>query len=141
LNNELTDFSAEAVDADGPIANRVQAGKRPRSSMSPTLVFEKDTKKLVLTLGSPGGSAIINYVAKTLVGMMDWGLNVQQAINMPNIGSRNGPTELEQGRVADTLITQLQAKGHEVKLIEQTSGLHGIMRMSLHGDPGLVWRG
>lgn len=139
LNNELTDFSAEAVDADGPIANRVQAGKRPRSSMSPTLVFEKDSKKLVLSVGSPGGSAIINYVGKTLIGMMDWGLNVQQAINLPNIGSRNGPTELEQGRVPDSLITQLKAKGHEVEVMEQTSGLHGIMRLSVHGEE--VWFG
>ena len=139
LNNELTDFSAEALDADGPIANRVQAGKRPRSSMSPTLVFEKDNKKLVLSLGSPGGSAIINYVSKTLIGMMDWGLNVQQAIDLPNIGSRNGPTELEQGRVSDSLITQLKAKGHEVEVMEQTSGLHGIMRLSVHGEE--VWFG
>lgn len=139
LNNELTDFSAEAVDADGPIANRVQAGKRPRSSMSPTLVFEKESKKLVLLVGSPGGSAIINYVGKTLIGMMDWGLNVQQAINLPNIGSRNGPTELEQGRVPDSLITQLKAKGHEVEVMEQTSGLHGIMRLSVHGEE--VWFG
>lgn len=139
LNNELTDFSAEAIDADGPIANRVQAGKRPRSSMSPTLVFEKESKKLVLSVGSPGGSAIINYVSKTLVGVMDWGLNVQQAINLPNIGSRNGPTELEQGRVSDSLITQLKAKGHEVQVMEQTSGLHGIMRLSVHGEE--VWFG
>lgn len=139
LNNELTDFSAEAVDGDGPIANRVQAGKRPRSSMSPTLVFEKDSKKLVLSVGSPGGSAIINYVSKTLIGMMDWGLNVQEAINLPNIGSRNGPTELEQGRVPDALIRQLKAKGHEVQIMEQTSGLHGIMRLSVHGDD--VWFG
>ena len=139
LNNELTDFSADAVDADGPIANRVQAGKRPRSSMSPTLVFEKESKKLVLSVGSPGGSAIINYVSKTLIGMMDWGLNVQQAINLPNMGSRNGPTELEQGRVSDTLIAQLKAKGHEVQVMEQTSGLHGIMRLSLHGEE--VWFG
>ena len=139
LNNELTDFSGEALDADGPIANRVQAGKRPRSSMSPTLVFEKDNKKLVLSLGSPGGSAIINYVSKTLIGMMDWGLNVQQAIDLPNIGSRNGPTELEQGRVSDSLITQLKAKGHEVEVMEQTSGLHGIMRLSVHGEE--VWFG
>lgn len=139
LNNELTDFSAEAVDAGGPIANRVQPGKRPRSSMSPTLVFEKESKKLVLSVGSPGGSAIINYVGKTLIGMMDWGLNVQQAINLPNIGSRNGPTELEQGRVPDSLTTQLKAKGHEVEVMEQTSGLHGIMRLSVHGEE--VWFG
>ena len=139
LNNELTDFSMESADADGPIANRVQPGKRPRSSMAPTLVFEKGSKKLVLAIGSPGGSAIINYVAKVLIGTMDWGLNVQQAINLPNIGSRNGPTELEQGRVPASLIAQLQARGHEVQVVEQTSGLHGIMRLSVHGEE--VWFG
>ena len=94
LNNQLTDFSFDSVDANGPIANRVQAGKRPRSAMSPTIVFDKKTGKLVLAVGSPGGPFIINYVAKVLVGTLDWGLNVQQAISLPNFGSRNGPTEL-----------------------------------------------
>ena len=98
LNNQLTDFSFDSADADGSVANRVQAGKRPRSAMSPTIVFDRASKKLVLAVGSPGGPAIINYVAKTLVGTLDWGLNVQQAINLPNFGSRNGPTELETGR-------------------------------------------
>lgn len=139
LNNELTDFSFDAFDARGPIANRVQAGKRPRSSMAPTLVFEKGTKNLVLTIGSPGGSAIINYVGKVLIGMMDWGLNVQQAINLPNFGSRNGPTELERGRVSGELIQQLKQKGHEVRVIDQTSGLHGIMRITVHGEK--MWFG
>jgi gamma-glutamyltranspeptidase / glutathione hydrolase len=129
LNNQLTDFSFDPVDANGPVANRVQPGKRPRSSMAPTLVFEKGSNKLFMTTGSPGGSAIINYVAKVLVGTMDWGLDVQQAINLPNFGSRNGPTELEQGRVSDALIEQLKAKGHNVRVIEQTSGLQGIMRI------------
>ena len=92
LNNQLTDFSFESVDKDGPIANRVQAGKRPRSAMSPTIVFDKTSRRLVLATGSPGGPAIINYVAKVLVGTFDWGLNVQQAIALPNFGSRNGPT-------------------------------------------------
>jgi gamma-glutamyltranspeptidase / glutathione hydrolase len=133
LNNQLTDFSFESADANGPIANRVQAGKRPRSAMAPTLVFEKGSKKLVLALGSPGGSAIINYVAKVLVGTMDWGLNVQQAISLPNFGSRNGPTELEAGRVPPGLAEALAAKGHQVRVIEQNSGLQGIMRLSIHG--------
>lgn len=139
LNNQLTDFSFDPADANGPIANRVQPGKRPRSSMAPTLVFEKGTKKLVLSTGSPGGSAIINYVAKVLVGTMDWGLNVQQAISLPNFGSRNGPTELEQGRVPDSVVEQLKAKGHNVRLMEQTSGLQGIMRTTIHGEE--MWFG
>lgn len=133
LNNQLTDFSFDSRDADGPIANRVQAGKRPRSAMSPTLVFEKGTHKLVLATGSPGGSSIINYVAKVLVGTMDWGLNVQQAINLPNFGSRNGPTELEKGRAPAAQVEALQAMGHEVRVIEQNSGLQGIMRLNAHG--------
>ncbi|WP_293777534.1 gamma-glutamyltransferase [uncultured Oxalicibacterium sp.] len=134
LNNQLTDFSSVPVDEHGPVANRVEAGKRPRSSMSPTLVFEKDSGKLVMAIGSPGGSAIINYVSKTLIGTMDWGLNVQQAISLPNVGSRNGPTELERDRVSPSLIAALQAQGHEIEVEEQTSGLHGIMRMSVHGE-------
>lgn len=139
LNNQLTDFSFDAKDANGPIANRVQGGKRPRSSMAPTFVFEKGSKKLVLVTGSPGGSAIINYVGKVLVGTMDWGLNVQQAINLPNFGSRNGPTELEQGRVSDALVEALKAKGHNVRVMAQTSGLQGIMRLDIHGEQ--MWFG
>lgn len=139
LNNQLTDFSFDPVDANGPVANRVQPGKRPRSSMAPTLVFEKGSKKLVLATGSPGGSAIINYVGKVLFGTMDWGLNVQQAINLPNMGSRNGPTELEQGRVDDALTGALRARGHEVRVMEQTSGLQGIMRVNVHGEE--MWFG
>ncbi|RJG06767.1 gamma-glutamyltransferase [Noviherbaspirillum cavernae] len=139
LNNQLTDFSFDPADANGPVANRVQPGKRPRSSMAPTLVFAKGTKRLVMSTGSPGGSAIINYVVKVLVGTLDWNLNVQQAISLPNFGSRNGPTELEQGRASDTLIEQLKARGHNVRVMEQTSGLQGIMRMNVHGEE--VWFG
>jgi gamma-glutamyltranspeptidase/glutathione hydrolase len=139
LNNQLTDFSFDAADANGPVANRVQGGKRPRSAMAPTFVFEKGTRKLMLSVGSPGGSAIINYVGKVLIGMMDWGLNVQQAISLPNFGSRNGPTELEQGPGADALAAALKAKGHDVRVMEQTSGLQGIMRLTVHGED--VWFG
>lgn len=139
LNNQLTDFSFDSKDANGPIANRVQAGKRPRSSMAPTLVFDKDSKKLLLTVGSPGGTTIINFVGKVLVGMMDWGLNVQQAINLPNIGSRNGPTELEEGAGAAALQAALKAKGHQVVVSDQNSGLHGIARMQIHGQD--MWFG
>ncbi len=135
LNNQLTDFSFASRDKDGPVANRVQPGKRPRSAMSPTIVFDKQTGKLVLAVGSPGGPAIINYVAKTLVGTLDWGLNMQQAIALPNFGSRNGPTELEAGRFPQATVDALKARGHKVQQTEQNSGLHGIMRMSIHGEP------
>jgi gamma-glutamyltranspeptidase/glutathione hydrolase len=139
LNNQLTDFSFESADAAGPIANRVEGGKRPRSSMAPTLVFEKGSKNMVLAIGSPGGSAIINYVAKVLVGMMDWGLTVQQAIDLPNFGSRNGPTELERERYPEATVDQLKRQGHTVRLMDQTSGLHGIMRLNVHGES--MWLG
>ncbi|MES2320973.1 MAG: gamma-glutamyltransferase [Pseudomonadota bacterium] len=135
LNNQLTDFSFDSVDAGGPIANRVQAGKRPRSAMSPTIVFDRKTRKLVLAVGSPGGPAIINYVAKTLVGTLDWGLNMQQAINLPNFGSRNGPTELETGRFSSQVMDALKARGHVIRQYEMTSGLHGVQRILIHGAP------
>ncbi|MGL5813768.1 MAG: gamma-glutamyltransferase family protein [Aeromonas sp.] len=129
LNNQLTDFSFTSVDAAGlPVANRVEPGKRPRSSMSPLLVFDKQSGQLEMSLGSPGGSAIINYVGKALLGTQDWGLNLQQAIDLPNFGSRNGPTELEQGRTPPTVVEGLKARGHEVLLNEQTSGLQGVER-------------
>ncbi len=135
LNNQLTDFSFDSVDAEGPVANRVQAGKRPRSAMSPTIVFDKKSKRLVLALGSPGGPAIINYVAKALVGTLDWGLNVQQAINLPNFGSRNGPTELETGRFSAAQQEGLKARGHALRFFDMTSGLHGVQRIEIHGQP------
>jgi gamma-glutamyltranspeptidase/glutathione hydrolase len=133
LNNELTDFSFAPSENGVPIANRVEPGKRPRSSMSPLLVFERESGKLVMSVGSPGGSAIINYVAKVVVGTLDWGLNVQQAISLPNFGSRNGPTELEQDRASPALVDALKARGHEVRLINQTSGLQGIQRVTRDG--------
>jgi gamma-glutamyltranspeptidase/glutathione hydrolase len=139
LNNELTDFSFTPSENGVPVANRVEGGKRPRSSMSPILVFNRDDGKLVMSVGSPGGSAIINYTAKVLFGTLDWKLNVQQAISLPNFGSRNGPTELEEGRASQALIDALKAKGHEVKVMAQTSGLQGIQRTVKDGHP--VWFG
>jgi gamma-glutamyltranspeptidase/glutathione hydrolase len=139
LNNELTDFSYAYSDENGLVANRVQGGKRPRSSMAPMMVFERDSGKFLLSIGSPGGSYIINYVAKTLVGVLDWRLDLQRAIDLPNFGSRNGPTELEAGRFSERLVEALKAKGHEVRLSEQTSGLQGIMRIS--SPEGNMWFG
>ncbi|HET8748325.1 MAG TPA: gamma-glutamyltransferase [Ramlibacter sp.] len=129
LNNELTDFSFAPADAQGrPIANRVQPGKRPRSSMAPTLVFDKATGQLVASAGSPGGALIIHYTAKTLYGMLNWGLDAQQAIDLPNFGSTNGPTLLEQGRFPPAVVHALQARGHEVRELDMTSGLQAIQR-------------
>ena len=129
LNNQLTDFSlAPRTPDDAPVANRVEPGKRPRSSMTPLIVFDRATGQPRMTLGSPGGSAIINYVGKVLVGTIDWKLNVQEAIALPNFGSRNGPTELERGRVDAALGPALESRGHEVRYIDQTSGLKAIER-------------
>jgi gamma-glutamyltranspeptidase/glutathione hydrolase len=129
LNNELTDFSFAPADAQGrPIANRVQAGKRPRSSMSPTLVFDKRDGRLLMSLGSPGGAAIIHFVAKTLTGTFDWGLDAQRAIDLPNFGSFNGPTVLEAGRFPAATAEALRARGHTVNEIDMTSGLQAIQR-------------
>jgi len=140
LNNQLTDFSF-APEANGrPIANRVEPGKRPRSSMAPTLVFDRWTGALVAALGSPGGSQIIGYVTKTLVGLLDWNLDIQQAISLPNFGSRNGPTELEQGRISPATVEALKARGHDIREIDMASGLQGIVRARLP-DGRLVWAG
>lgn len=126
LNNELTDFNFAPTDDGKPVANRVEPGKRPRSSMTPTLVFDAQGD-LVATLGSPGGSLIINYVAKTLVAMLDWGLSPQQAVDLANFGSRNGPTEVEAGTEAEPWGAILAATmGHSVKAIEMTSGAQAI---------------
>jgi gamma-glutamyltranspeptidase / glutathione hydrolase len=127
LNNELTDFSFVPQQDGKPVANRVQPGKRPRSAMAPTMVFDRDGK-LVLALGSAGGSAIINHVIKTLVAALDQDMDIQQAIALPNFGSRNGPTELEQGTAAASWAEPLRALGHEVRLIEMTSGVHAFQR-------------
>ena len=127
LNNELTDFSYAPTDAKGmPIANRVEGGKRPRSSMSPTLVFEKDTGQLKMTGGSPGGAVIIHYTGKLLIGTLQWGLNTQQAINLPNFSSLNGPTILEEKRFPESTIKALQSKGHDVRETPLPSGLQAI---------------
>jgi gamma-glutamyltranspeptidase/glutathione hydrolase len=124
LNNELTDFSF-ATHTDGvPVANRVEPGKRPRSSMAPTIVFENDNP--ILALGSPGGSQIIGYVAKTLIASIDWNMDIQAAIALPNILNRFGVMEIEQASPAEALAPALQTMGYETKIAPMTSGLHGI---------------
>jgi gamma-glutamyltranspeptidase/glutathione hydrolase len=116
------------------VANGIVARKRPRSAMAPTLVFDQQGQ-CIMVVGSPGGSAIINYVAQTLVAMLDWHLDPQQAVSVPHYGSRNGPTELEQGCDLDVLVPQLQARGHPVALIDMPSGLSAI-RKTAHGYTG-----
>jgi gamma-glutamyltranspeptidase/glutathione hydrolase len=119
LNNELTDF-----DFVPGGANQVAPRKRPRSSMAPVIVFDRDGR-VRMALGSPGGPWIINYVAKTLVATLDWKMDVQTAIELPNFGNRNGPTVLEEG----ALVAALKARGHEIQLAPLRSGLHAIERV------------
>ena len=140
LNNELTDFSFAPTDAEGKrVANRVQAGKRPRSSMAPTLVFDKATGQLVMSGGSPGGALIIHFTAKTLYGVLNWGLLPQQAIDLPNFASLNGPTLLEERRFTPATVEALRARGAEVREQAMTSGLQAITRGQAHGTA--LWLG
>jgi gamma-glutamyltranspeptidase/glutathione hydrolase len=127
LNNELTDFSWAPEEDGRPVANRVEGKKRPRSSMAPTMVFD-EKGRLYLVIGSPGGHSIINYVALTLVNVLDWGMDIQQAIASPRTGSRNGPTEIEQGTKLERLAPELERMGHSVRIRAEASGLHGIAR-------------
>lgn len=124
LNNELTDFSFKTHDEGMPVANRVEPGKRPRSSMSPTIVM-KDGKPL-LAIGSPGGSQIIGYVAQALVAYIDWGMDVGEIVAMPHAINRFGPYDLEAGTDAEKLAEPLKALGYEVKTGDMNSGLHAI---------------
>ena len=127
LNNELTDFSFMPVQNGKPVANRVEPGKRPRSAMAPTIVYDH-AGRVFMVAGSVGGSAIINYVAKALLGVLDWKLDPQAAIDLPNVGSRNGPTELEAGSAAVLLEPKLRALGHDVQIVEHTSGTQALVR-------------
>lgn len=141
LNNQLTDFSFAPADAQGrPVANRVEPGKRPRSSMSPTLVFDRGDGRLLMSLGSPGGAAIIHFTAKTLLGTLAFGLDAQRAIDLPNFGSFNGPTVLEKGRFDAATVEALKARSHDVQEIDMTSGLQALQRRGTGwfggADPG-----
>ncbi len=145
LNNQLTDFSASPTDAQGNlIANRVAAGKRPRSSMAPTLVFRTAADgtrgDFRLATGSPGGATIIQYVVKTLVGVLDWNLDAQQATSMidfgaantvnTNVGSEHPNVDIANGAANDALITGLRALGHTVNTAQQSSGISTILKRS-----------
>ena len=125
LNNELTDFSF-VPEADGrPVANRVEPGKRPLSAMSPTMMFGADGA-LELVVGSAGGPAIISDVAKAIVGVVDWHETLAAAIALPNVGNRNGATEIETFAGADALAAELTKMGHNVRIWPRESGIGGI---------------
>ncbi len=130
LNNQLTDFSLNPLGVDGkPVANRVEAGKRPRSSMAPTLVFDRDGR-LLMAAGSPGGPVIIHYVAKVLTGALAWGLPVQQAVDLPNFGHFNtGTLIVERGGLTPDQLGQLRDRGHRVSETDLTSGLEVLMHV------------
>jgi gamma-glutamyltranspeptidase / glutathione hydrolase len=129
LNNQMTDFSAAPTDTQGRVvANRIEPGKRPRSSMSPTLVFDAANGKLLMTVGSPGGPAIPHFVAKTLIATLAWGMDAQSAIDLPNFGSFNGPTVLEAGRFSAAVQNTLRERGHVLQEMELTSGVQAIQR-------------
>ena len=139
LTNQLTDFSGQPQDAEGnPVANRVEGNKRPRSTMAPTLVF-KGTQPgdFLMATGSPGGGTIIQYVLKTVVGALDWGLDAQQATSLNDFGASNSRTTSVDGAntTLDTsaLVAGLQAKGHTVSTGAQSSGISTIMRVTKDG--------
>lgn len=125
LNNQLTDFSFQPKDSEGLVANRVQPGKRPRSSMTPVIVFNGDNE-VAHVLGSPGGPRIINYVTQTVIGLIDYGLDIQSAIDLPKITNLNGTTAIEKGLAPDSWAEALRERGHHVEVRGLNSGIHGI---------------
>ncbi len=134
LNNQLTDFSFMPNKNGSPVANRAAAGKRPRSSMAPTLVFDGGGR-VVMAVGSPGGTRIIGFVTKTLIAALDWGMDMQEAVDYPNFMNRNGPIEIEEGTGLVDLRGALEDMGHEVTLFSHRSGLHGL-RVTKDGIEG-----
>ena len=127
LNNQLPGSPFTPAASNGtPVANRVEPGKRPRSSMAPAMVFD-DRGRLDMVIGSPGGSAIIQYVTKAIVGVYDWNLDIQKAIDHGNFGAQtSATTNLEKGSSVAGLEAGLKARGHTVAVIDINSGLHGI---------------
>lgn len=136
LNNELTDFSFRPEDAEGRlIANRVEPGKRPRSSMSPTLVFDAETGEWVASLGSPGGAAIIHYTARSLIALLDWQLAPSNVVELPHAVTLGGPVWLETGGFSAETLSALEALGHDVSERELTSGIQ-LLIQSAEGITG-----
>jgi gamma-glutamyltranspeptidase / glutathione hydrolase len=137
LNNQMTDFALRPRDGETPNINRVEPGKRPRSSMSPMIVLDRENR-LVMSLGSPGGARIIPYVAKTLVATLDWGLDPQRAVALPHFVNLNGATELERDTPIAGLASELRALGHEVTVGSLTSGLGVIQIVRRQGQTRLL---
>jgi gamma-glutamyltranspeptidase/glutathione hydrolase len=125
LNNELTDFSFRSHRDGVPIANRLEPGKRPRSSMAPTIVMKDGAP--VMAIGSPGGSRIIGYVAEAIIAQLDWGFDVQQAVSVPHMVNRFGTYDLEEGTGAVALQPDLEEMGYTVGVRGLNSGLHAIV--------------
>ena len=125
LNNELTDFSFASHKNGYPIANRLEPGKRPRSSMSPSIVMKNDAP--YMAIGSPGGSRIIGYVANTLIAHFDWDMPIQEAINLPHLVNRFGTYDLEKGTSAEQFKTPLETMGYKVNVRDLNSGIHAIL--------------
>jgi gamma-glutamyltranspeptidase / glutathione hydrolase len=125
LNNELTDFDYEPENGGRPVANRIEGGKRPLSSMAPTIVLD-ERDRLRLVVGSPGGTQIIGFVVQAIVGVLDWRLDVQQAVAAPHFLAQEGPLELEQGTSLAAQSAALGALGHATALRTLNSGLHAI---------------
>lgn len=125
LNNQLTDFSFVPAIDGRPVANRVEPGKRPRSSMAPVMVFDKEGR-LILVVGSPGGARIISYVARTLIRVLDGGMDIAAAVAAPHIATTGTVAEFEKGTDAEVLAERLARLGHKVAVRELNSGLHGI---------------
>jgi gamma-glutamyltranspeptidase/glutathione hydrolase len=125
LNNQLTDFSFVPAIDGRPVANRVEPGKRPRSSMAPVMVFDKEGR-LILVVGSPGGARIIAYVARTLMRVLDGGMDIAAAVAKPHVTTTGAAAELEKGTDAEVLAERLARMGHKVTVRELNSGLHGI---------------
>jgi len=125
LNNQLTDFDYVPVVGGKPVANRVEGGKRPLSSMSPTMLLD-ERGRLRLLVGSPGGTRIIGFVAQSIVGVVDWKLDVQQAVAAPHFLAEEGPLEIEEGTALAAQVEALEALGHRVVQNDMNSGLHAI---------------
>jgi gamma-glutamyltranspeptidase/glutathione hydrolase len=125
LNNQLTDFSF-LPEIDGkPVANRLEPNKQPRSSMSPTFVFDENDN-LIMVVGSPGGPRIIQFVLKTIIAHLDWGMDIQDAISLPSFVVLNDQIELEKRTDLEKLAPKLQKMGHKVKIADLISGIHAI---------------